>query len=225
MEPHRAHRDGVVAGGRRRARARTTTGAPATTIGAACCSRAGRASHPVAARGGCPCSTSHRPWPPRSASTSTTSTGHRARDLVPARGASAGTDRAGAARRELSDRPAPRRRASRRWTRRNDVGPNVCSDRFTIGLAGAHHVTAGRSARDARRASSALQRRLEEVERAASVATVTAWLRHIDVPGAAAGERDHADPQPARPAAARDRVRAGPVVRSLGDARRRRRIR
>ena len=84
-------------------------------------------------------------------------------------------------RRALSDRPAPRRRASRRWTRRNDVGPNVCSDRFTIGLAGAHHVTAA-GLHETRGVVEALQRRLEEVERAASVATVTAWLRHVEVP-------------------------------------------
>ena len=88
---------------------------------------------------------------------------------------------AGQSRRELSDRLAPKPRASRRWARRNDVGPNVCSDRLTIGLAGAHHVTAA-GLHETRGEVDALRRRLEEVERAASVATVTAWLRQVDVP-------------------------------------------
>ena len=158
---------------------RTSNGGPATTIGAACCSRAGRVSHPVA-RGRMPLLDIAPTLAASLGFDFNDFDGTPRADLVPA-AVRPPEPIAGRSRRELSDRPAPRRRASRRWTRRNDVGPNVCSDRFTIGLAGAHHVTAA-GLHKTRGLVDALQRRLEEVERAALVATVTAWLRHIDVP-------------------------------------------
>jgi len=100
-------------------------------------------------------------------------------DLVPGTGAV--SRRAARAVRPLPDAEPVRALGRRRWTKRYDVPASTWTDRYAIGLATAHHHTS--AVLEATRESvAALQGRVQELERAASVATVGAWLRQIEVP-------------------------------------------
>lgn len=95
-------------------------------------------------------------------------------DLVP-------TARRRAARTLARPLPEPRARAPRRWSARHDVPRATWLERFALGLADTlHHVDAKADA--ARADAAGLGARVRELERAALVARVSAWLRHLDVP-------------------------------------------
>jgi hypothetical protein len=72
-------------------------------------------------------------------------------------------------------------RVGRRWTSRNDVHPHKWIERYSIGMSRSHHhdhLQLG----DVRALVEALQHKVDELDRLAQIAQVTAWLRHVDVP-------------------------------------------
>jgi predicted AlkP superfamily phosphohydrolase/phosphomutase len=83
--------------------------------------------------------------------------------------------------RPLPDAQSVRVLERRGWSSRYDVPASEWTDRYAIGVAGAHHHTRV-AVEEAQAAVAALEARVHALELAASVATVGAWLRHVDVP-------------------------------------------
>jgi hypothetical protein len=101
-------------------------------------------------------------------------------ELVPEH-ARRGADR-GEAGRQLRDRPAGR--VARAWSSTYELTELERIDRRVRGLMATHHET-WTSVHDARRELAKLpdvDARIHDLERAASIATTSAWLRQVDVP-------------------------------------------